>query len=280
MEFRHAIYRLYDEEHVSERKIAQMLGLSPSTVHYWITRRGESATTKSGRPRVTDAHTDQNLYEASRKDPFLSAVDLQKEWTPACSVDTVRNRLKQKGLKCRTPARKPFLTQFHRQMRYVYAHSKLHWSVSEWHRVVFSDEKIFRSSSRGALRVYRPVQGSDRFKEQYLVHSSNPIYGRPRFTLCVWRAFGGKGKIRTPYIGLNDPPKGPDMNPVENVWAELVRRLEIHWRQTGVRNRDQLWEDVLQVFHELPEEYFENLIRSMPRRVRTVSSKHGGWAKY
>ncbi|GFR05089.1 transposable element Tc1 transposase [Trichonephila clavata] len=338
MEFRHAIYRLYDEEHVSERKIAQMLGLSPSTVHYWITRRGESATTKSGRPRVTDAHTDQNLYEASRKDPFLSAVDLQKEWTPACSVDTVRNRLKQKGLKCRTPARKPFLTQFHRQMRYVYAHSKLHWSVSEWHRVVFSDEKIFRSSSRGALRVYRPVQGSDRFDEQYLVHSSNPIYGRPRFTLCVWMAFGGKGKIRTLHrierptlntdyyinhilssietelceeneekelIFMQDlssvhtsrqttlwlqehnvnvmhdwPPKGPDMNPVENVWAELVRRLEIHWRQTGVRNRDQLWEDVLQVFHELPEEYFENLIRSMPRRVRTVSSKHGGWAKY
>ncbi|GFR04736.1 transposable element Tcb2 transposase [Trichonephila clavata] len=69
MEFRQAIYRLYDEEHVSERKIAQM-GLSPSTVHYWITRSGESATTKSGRPRVTDANIDQNLYEASRKDPF------------------------------------------------------------------------------------------------------------------------------------------------------------------------------------------------------------------
>ncbi|GFV81420.1 transposable element Tcb2 transposase [Trichonephila clavipes] len=172
MEFRHAIYRLYDEEHVSERKIAQMLGLSPSTVHYWITRRGESATTKSGRPRVTDANMDQNF------------------------VDTVRNRLKQKGLKCRTPARKPFLTQFHRQSRFVYAHSKLHWSVPEWHRVVFSDEKIFRSSSRGALRVYRPVQGSDRFEEQYLVHSSNPVAGHPRFTLCVWMGFGGNGKIR------------------------------------------------------------------------------------
>ncbi|GFQ85487.1 transposable element Tc1 transposase [Trichonephila clavata] len=75
------------------------------------------------------------------------------------------------------------------------------------------------------------------------------------------------------------PPKDLDMNPMENVWAELVRRLEIHWSQMGVRNRDQLWEDVLQVFLELPKEYFENLIRSMPRRVRTVSSKHGGWAK-
>ncbi|GFX43064.1 transposable element Tc1 transposase [Trichonephila clavipes] len=340
MEFRHAIYRLYDEEHVSERKIAQMLGLSPSTVHYWITRRGESATTKSGRPRVTDANMDQNLYDASRKDPFLSAVDLQKELTPSCSVDTVRNRLKQKGLKCRTPARKPFLTQFHRQSRFVYAHSKLHWSVPEWHRVVFSDEKIFRSSSRGALRVYRPVQGSDRFEEQYLVHSSNPVAGHPRFTLCVWMGFGGNGKIRVLhrvqqntmnsdyYIKhilsfievqlcedneeepnelifmqdlssvhtsrqtrnwlqehninvMNDwPPKGPDMNPVENVWAEMVRRLEIHRRHTGVQNRDQLWEDILHVFHEIPDEYFENLVQSMPRRVRTVTSKHGGWAKY
>ncbi|GFT08865.1 transposable element Tc1 transposase [Trichonephila clavipes] len=305
MEFRHAIYRLYDEEHVSERKIAQMLGLSPSTVHYWITRRGESATTKSGRPRVTDANMDQNLYDASRKDPFF---------------------------KC---SRKPFLTQFHRQSRFVYAHSKLHWSVPEWHRVVFSDEKIFRSSSRGALRVYRPVQGSDRFEEQYLVHSSNP-----RFTLCVWMGFGGNGKIRVLhrvqqntmnsdyYIKhilsfievqlcedneeepnelifmqdlssvhtsrqtrnwlqehninvMNDwPPKGPDMNPVENVWAEMVRRLEIHRRHTGVQNRDQLWEDILHVFHEIPDEYFENLVQSMPRRVRTVTSKHGGWAKY
>ncbi|GFY45582.1 transposable element Tcb2 transposase [Trichonephila inaurata madagascariensis] len=63
-------------------------------------------------------------------------------------------------------------------------------------RVVFSDEKIFRSSSRGALRVYRPVQGSDRFEEQYLVHSSNPVEGHPRFTLCVWMCFGGNGKLR------------------------------------------------------------------------------------
>ncbi|PRD20444.1 UNVERIFIED_CONTAM: uncharacterized protein NCL1_54612 [Trichonephila clavipes] len=138
-----------------------MLGLSPSTVHYLITRRGESATTKSGRPRITDVNMDQNLYEATRKDAFLSAVDLQKELTLSCSVETVRNRLKQKGLKC-TPDLKPFLTQFHRQSRFMYAHSKLHWSVPEWHRVVFSDEKIFRSSSRGALRVYRPCSPSSR----------------------------------------------------------------------------------------------------------------------
>ncbi|GFT58032.1 transposable element Tc1 transposase [Trichonephila clavipes] len=183
---------------------------------------------------------------------------------------------------------------------------------------------IFRSSSRGALRVYRPIQGSDRFEEKYLVHSSNPIECHPRFTLCVWMGFGWNGKIRIIHrveqntmnsdyyikhilsfieaqlcedneenpnelIFMQDlssihtskqtrkwlqerndnvmhdwPPKGPDMNPVENVWAEMVRRLEIHRRHTGVRNRDQLWEDILHVFYEIPDEYFENLVRSMP----------------
>ncbi|GFW63906.1 transposable element Tc1 transposase [Trichonephila clavipes] len=74
------------------------------------------------------------------------------------------------------------------------------------------------------------------------------------------------------------PPKGPDMNPVKNVWAEMVRRLEIHSRNIVVLNRDQLWEDILHVFYEIPNEYFENLVRSMPRRIRTVASKQGGWA--
>ncbi|GFS60630.1 hypothetical protein TNCV_5073741 [Trichonephila clavipes] len=55
----------------------------------------------------------------------------------------------------------------------------------ERHRVVFSNEKIFRSSSRGALRVYRSVQKSDRFDDKYLVHSSNSIHTAPRFTMCV-----------------------------------------------------------------------------------------------
>ncbi|GFQ78838.1 transposable element Tc1 transposase [Trichonephila clavata] len=62
--------------------------------------------------------------------------------------------------------------------------------------VVFSDEKIFRSSSRGALRD-RPVQGSDRFDEQYLYTFVQSHLWTSRFTLCVWMAFGGKGKIRT-----------------------------------------------------------------------------------
>lgn len=331
MEYRHVIMHLYEHDHLSEREIARQLGLSPSTVHYWIQRRGQKADTKPGRPRVTNPQQDQTLYDTSTREPFLSAVDLQKAIVPSCSADTVRNRLKEKGLKCRIPARKPFLTPHHRQMRFVYALRHINWTMDLWERVVFSDEKIFRSTSRGALRVYRPKHGSDRYDDKYLVHSSNPaMVGTPRFTICVWMAFGKhlrrllRVEQRTlnaqyyttqilpsieddvcenDFIFMQDlssihtsrmtiqwlrdrniivmddwPPKGPDMNPVENVWGELVRRIEK--KKTGVRNRDELWDDILQAFHELPDEYFDRLIASMPKRVALVATKHGGWTKY
>lgn len=331
MDQRHSIIHMYEKEGLSEREIARRLLLSPSTVHYWIQRGGEKSKTKKGRPRATQPTQDVKLYEAIQKDPFKTAVDLQKELVPHCSVDTVRNRLKQHGLKCRIPARKPFLTPYHRDQRSNFAKAHAHWDLEAWKKVVFSDEKIFRSSSRGALRVYRPKNASDRYDDRYLVNSSNPILnGTPRFTICVWMAIGGsirqlhrieqktlnseyyttkilpiienqiiqenlifmqdlssihtskatKEWLRQHNIPVMDdwPPKGPDMNPVENVWAELVRRVEKLKR--GIQNRDQLWEDILRAFQEIPDSYFENLIKSMPKRVATVAAKRGGWTKY
>lgn len=337
MDVRKDILHLYEEKHLSERNIAKELGISASTVHYWIVRGGERKKTKRGRPRVTTKEKDKALYDASCRNPFLTAVDLRRDLAPTCSVDTVRNRLRQQGLKCYTPARKPFTTEFHRQKRFSYALNYLNWSTEDWKRVVFSDEKVFRSSSRGALHVYRP-KGSNRYDDAYLV---NPTVGTgARVTICIWMAFGGDGRIKQLHrieqktlnsdyyttrvlpsietllaeddkeqpkrlvfqqdlssihtshmtsqwlrehnIRVMDdwPPKGPDMNPVENVWAELVRRIELKRRETGVRNKDQLWEDVLQVFNDLPESYFAKLIQSMVRRIRTVYRKRGGWTKY
>lgn len=337
MNVRQDIVYLYEEEHLSERDIAKQLQLSPSTVHYWIVRRGQK-TKRKGRPRVTDSIKDEEIYQTSLKNPFLTAVDIRRDIAPTCSVDTVRNRLKQQGLKSCKAARKPFITEEHCQNRFAFANSYLHWSSQEWQRVIFSDEKIFRSNSNGILRVYRPKK-SDRYDKSYLAPSTN-IGSLNKFTVCVWMAFGGHGhflkihrveqktlntdyyldkiltsieshvaeddaskvkqlifmqdlsSIHTSYrthqwlrehnIRVMDdwPPKGPDMNPVENVWAELVRRIELKRRKTGVQNINQLWEDVLQCFYAIPETYFKKLIDSMPTRVRTVSQRRGGWTKY
>lgn len=326
MEHRREIARLHEEEHLSERQIAKKFGLAPSTVHYWLVKETSGpppVPARRGRPRVTDEALDLYILNASMTNPFMSAVEIRDELAPGVSVDTVRKRLREKGMKCRIPARKPFLKPVHIQKRFDFAVHHISWGSIEWNNVIFSDEKIFRASSRGPLRVYRP-RLSDRFDQNYIVSSSNP---RGRFTVCVWMAFGNNFKyihrvaqktlnaeyyvneilpiieddvLENDLIFMHDrspihtsrlakhwlethnipvmedwPPKGPDMNPVENVWAELVRRT-----RPDSANREQLWENILAAFNELDDDYFKNLIKSMRRRMANVLMKRGGWTKY
>lgn len=309
----------------TEKEIGQHLDLPPSTVHYWLSKEDESEkeVRKRGRPRATSYNLDLSFVLESLDHPFHTAVDIRDHLAPGISVDTVRNRLREHGMKCRIPARKPFLTQVHLEKRLRFAQAHLYWSVQEWENVVFSDEKIFRASSRGPVHVYRPSE-SNRFDSRFIVPTSNTP---DRFTICVWMAFGREFKILEPIerktlnaeyytarilplvrhqlqrfdlVFMQDrspihmsqlarhwfeannievmddwPPKGPDMNPVENVWAELVRRI-----RHNATNRGQLWENVYAAFDELDFEYFHKLIASMPNRMQKVVDANGGWTKY
>lgn len=325
MNYRREIVQLRDAKGWTEKEIGQHLDLPPSTVHYWLSKEDESEKElpKRGRPRATSTSLDLSLVLDSLDNPFHTAVDIRDHLAPGISVDTVRNRLREHGMRCRTPARKPFLRQIHLEKRLEFARGHLYWSVRDWENVVFSDEKIFRASSRGPVRVYRPSE-SNRFDPRFILPTSNTP---DRFTICVWMAFGKDFKILEPIhrktlnkeyyttvilplvrdhlqrfgrVFMQDrspihtsyqathwfeannievmddwPPKGPDMNPVENVWAELVRRI-----RNDATNRDQLWENVEAAFTVLSREYFNKLIASMPTRMQKVVDAEGGWTKY
>lgn len=325
MNYRHEIVRLHQMENLSERHIAKQLDIPNSTVHYWLAKedREEGFPPKRGRPRVTTGATDTAIFQQSQQNPFWSAVHLRDELVPGISVDTVRKRLKERGMQCRIPARKPALRPEHVDKRLNFARNHMGWSIGDWERVVFSDEKIFRASSGGPLRLYRP-SASHRFEQRYIADSENPA---GRFTICVWMAFGKNFRrmhrieqrtlnseyytatilpliedhvrnhdlifmhdnssihnsrasrhwCQTHNINLMEdwPPKGPDMNPVENVWGELVRRV-----RNNPENRNQLWENVWEAFQEMEDDYFQNLLNSMPRRIAKVIEAEGRWTKY
>lgn len=327
MNHRHEIVRLSSS--MTEREIARHLSLSPSVVHYWIERDGRARPTKSGRPRATDRVADDIIQQSIVSNPFTSAVQIRRDNALTCSVQTIRNRIRASGYKCRVPARKPFLRPIHKSKRLTFASNHLHWRPEhEWSRVIFSDEKIFRSDGNGPLRVYRP-EGNHRFDDEYM-HTTG-AGGTSKFTICVWFAFCRTASFRRihlverptldaeyyitrildpvkrylrrwDYTFMQDlspihtsravaawmdrnnvklmtdwPPKGPDMNPVENVWAELVRLSE---QQPAPSNRRELWENVQTAMNLLEDDYFDQLIDSMPRRMETVVIKQGGWTKY
>ena len=74
------------------------------------------------------------------------------------------------------------------------------------------------------------------------------------------------------------PPRGCDINPIENVWADMVRELNAQ----DVQNGDRLWDRVFDIWETfaLDAAYWKKLAHSMPRRLDMVREMGGSWTKY
>ena len=78
------------------------------------------------------------------------------------------------------------------------------------------------------------------------------------------------------------PPVLPYLNVIENAWARLKGRTRELIAGRQLRNRDELWDHVLDAWEEIAQdlEYFWRLVDSMPRRAEAVREAEGYWTKY
>lgn len=74
------------------------------------------------------------------------------------------------------------------------------------------------------------------------------------------------------------PPNSPDLNPIENFWAETTRE----WQNVYPRNRETLETHIIERWEQMraKPQYFANIYRSMPSRMRAVIDNNGGPTKY
>ena len=68
------------------------------------------------------------------------------------------------------------------------------------------------------------------------------------------------------------------MNPIENLWAEVKRRL--HKQHKKPSNVAQLERMVQKIWKAIPNSAIEKLVDSMPDRVNAVIAAEGGPTKY
>uniref|UniRef100_A0A8R1ICI9 Tc1-like transposase DDE domain-containing protein n=1 Tax=Caenorhabditis japonica TaxID=281687 RepID=A0A8R1ICI9_CAEJA len=81
------------------------------------------------------------------------------------------------------------------------------------------------------------------------------------------------------------PACSPDLNPMENIWGELVRRVYAQGKQynsvnslkAGILNE---WKNIEHEFENQTTQYIPNLINSMPNRVYDVITLKGCATKY
>ena len=77
---------------------------------------------------------------------------------------------------------------------------------------------------------------------------------------------------------LEWPAMSPDMNPIENLWAELTRQLDNLQQQPSTIRKLRQALDV--AWQAIPVQTLENLVNSMPRRVQALITARGSHTKY
>ena len=77
---------------------------------------------------------------------------------------------------------------------------------------------------------------------------------------------------------LNWPPQSPDLNPIENLWALIKRKLKKNFPTP--KTRDQLIDQVFAVWEDIDSDLRNNLIKSMTNRLKEVLESDGKPIKY
>lgn len=76
---------------------------------------------------------------------------------------------------------------------------------------------------------------------------------------------------------IDTPPQSPDLNPIENLWALLKKKVA----KRGPTNKNALIKAIQEEWQKIPEYYDLNgLIQSMPRRLKAVLDATGHHTKY
>jgi hypothetical protein len=90
-----------------------------------------------------------------------------------------------------------------------------------------------------------------------------------------------KAKVVMNFLGENGVdvidhlPQSPDLNPIEHVWEKIESRL----RTSPACSLDNLRSKIIQFWDEIPLDYLQKLVNSMPSRLEMVIAAQGGHTK-
>ena len=149
---------------MSTGHVARYIGCSSRAIRNLRTRCGTTGSTNDlprlGRPRVTTRGQDRYIMNTHLINRFLTATATAAN-TPGLlnnriSAQTVRNHLRENGLRERRLYVGCVLTQRHRQNRFNWVRVHTLWIRRRWNTVLFSDESRFSlQRGDGRVRVYR-----------------------------------------------------------------------------------------------------------------------------
>ena len=131
----------------SQQTVARRMAVHQTTIsRLW-------ARPRSGRPRVTTRAQDRYIRVHHLRHRTATATSTASNITGLRRL-SVRDRLREVGLRARRPCFGPVLRQLHRRRRVQWCNNVQAWTLDN--RIWFSDESKFLLERRdGRMRVYR-----------------------------------------------------------------------------------------------------------------------------
>ncbi|KAL0153879.1 hypothetical protein M9458_050800 [Cirrhinus mrigala] len=182
------------------------------------------------------------------------------------------------GFSCRIPCVKPLLNNRQRQKRLAWAKDKKDWTAAEWSKVMFSDESKFCISfgnqgpgvwrKRGEAQNPRCLRSSVKFPQSVMVWGAMSPAHSAKATSTWFKDHG--------IPVLNWPANSPDLNPIENLWGIVKRKM----RYARPNNAEELKATIRATWALITPEQCHRLIDSMPRRIAAVIQAKGAPTKY
>ena len=93
-----------------------------------------------------------------------------------------------------------------------------------------------------------------------------------------------KSKVVTNYLEnkkvrvLSWPSQSPDLNPIENIWGHIKRKISKDCIKAS--SLDDVFMFVQKHWEAVDDKFIQNLVLSMPRRIKKVIKNKGGHIKY
>ncbi len=140
------------KNNVLQRKIGRDLDISPSTLHNIIKRFKESGgiSVRKGqgrKPKLNNCDL-RSLRRHCIKNPHSSISDIttwaQDYFGKPLSSTTIRSYIHKCQLKLYCAKRKPYVNSVQKRRRLLWARRHLGWTITQWKRVLWSDESVFQ----------------------------------------------------------------------------------------------------------------------------------------
>jgi hypothetical protein len=144
---------------MSDNKISKLVNKRQSCVSRFVCnsmgRQSLGERTGRGRKFKLSLRDERVIKRLIMSGECESAAEIARQaenlGLPRVCENTVRNALRRQGLFARVMRKKPFLSKKHKALRLAWARKYRTWTVSDWERVIFSDETkmtVLNSSGR------------------------------------------------------------------------------------------------------------------------------------